>query len=478
MIQIVPAPKKTTFFQRDYAYNGETVRTSIDILLGEEEYILEVTSEDGITIIGGSEKAVFYGECTLEQILLQNKKRIRAMKIEDEPVFRYRGFMIDCARHFFTVDELKAIIDTMARLKFNYFHWHLTDDQGFRMQIDALDKLHKEGSVRLGSHFGGTHSNSKYEGYYTTQQMQEIVQFCAERYIEVVPEIDVPGHATAMIHAYPEMSCRGRKVPVETRQGIFKNILCAGSETTYEYLCKILDEMCRIFPGEYFHLGGDEVPKENWEHCSACKNAMKENGLESYEQLQAWLMNRLAAYLQQKGKKVICWNDALKGENLSKNFIAERWMDRKNLTLYWANSGRKVIMGDFYHTYFDYPYAMTPLKKVYRYSPYLKNMDIRGKESIEGLECCVWTEHISSNAAIEYMLFPRAAAVAQTAWGCGRENYAYFESALKAFKPIFKRNRINCAPQKDWNPLPHKRLGGVVKLLVTTLKGLSYQPKA
>ena len=463
MIQIIPAPKKTTFFQREYIYNGETVRTSLDILLGEEEYILEVTAEDGISIIGGSEKAVFYGECTLEQILKQSRNKIRAMKLEDEPEFGYRSFMIDCSRHFFTMDELKAVVDTMARLKFNKFHWHLTDDQGFRMQIDALPKLHKEGSVRLGSHFGKVHLNSKYEGYYTKEQMREMVAFCAERFIDIVPELDLPGHATAMIHAYPEMSCRGRKVPVETKQGIFKNILCAGSEKTYEYLYKIIDEMCEIFPGEYFHIGGDEVPKEYWSHCSACKSMMRENGLENYEQLQALMMNRIAEYLEAKGKRVICWNDALKGDNLKNTFIAQRWMDRKNHTLHWANDGRKVIMGDFFHTYFDYPYEMTPLKKVYNYSPYLSGMDVRGRESVIGTECCVWTEHISTNASLEYMLFPRACASAQTGWGYGREDYSYFLGGVEALKPLFKRNRIHFAPQKDWNPLPLKRATGTLR---------------
>lgn len=465
MIHVVPSPKKTAFFQREYVYNGETVRTSLDILLGEEEYILEITFEDGITIIGGSEKAVFYGECTLEQILKQNKNRLPAMKIEDEPVFAYRSFMIDCSRHFFSVDELKAVIDTMARLKFNKFHWHLTDDQGFRMQINALPKLYKEGSVRQGSHFGKTKLNSRYDGYYTKQQMREIVAFCAQRYVDVVPELDIPGHATAMIHAYPEMSCRGRKVPVETTQGIFKNILCAGSETTYEYLYKILDEMCEVFPGEYFHIGGDEVPKEYWTHCSQCKRVMREYALENYEQLQAFMMNKVAHYLEKKGKKVICWNDALQGENLKNTFVVQRWMDRKNLTLAWANRGRKVIMGDFYHTYFDYPYAMTPLKKVYAFSPYLRGMDIRGKESVLGVECCIWSEHISANASLEYMLFPRAAATAQIGWGYGREDYASFIKALETFKYVFRKNRIHFAPEKDWNPLPLRRIGGTVKFL-------------
>ena len=465
MLNIIPAPKEITFFQREYLYSGETVHTSLSILLGEEEYILEITPEDGITIIGGSEKAVFYGECTLEQILHQCKDRLPTLKIEDEPRFKYRSFMIDCSRHFFNLDELKAIVDTMARLKFNKFHWHLSDDQGFRMEIESLPKLHEEGSVRLGSHFGNVNSNSKYGGYYTKAQMKEMVSFCAERFVDIVPELDIPGHASAMIHAYPDLSCRGRKIPVKTKQGIFKDLLCAGSDKTYEYLKLILGEMCEIFPSDTFHLGGDEAPKENWTHCSECKRKMAENSLNSYEELQGYLMNELAAFLKSKGKKVVCWNDALKAGNLDRTFIAERWLDRKNNTLHWANDGRKVIMGDFYHTYFDYPYAMTPLKKVFDFSPFLKSMDLRGRESVLGLECCVWSEHISSNASLEYMLFPRAAAVANTAWGFERESYSYFLKALEEFDFVFKRNRIHPAPKKDWNPLPGRRVFGTLKFL-------------
>ena len=465
MIELLPAVKNCTFLERVYQYDGETVRTRLDTLLGEEEYILEIAAQDGISIVGGSEKAVFYGECTLEQILHRCKNKLPALRIEDEPVFAYRAFMIDCARHFFSLDELKAVVDTMARLKFNKFHWHLTDDQGFRMEIKSLPKLHEEGSVRYGSNFGNVHLKSKYSGYYSQEEIREMVAFCAERHIEIVPEIDIPGHATAMIHAYPLLSCRNRKVPVETKQGIFKNILCAGDEQTYTLLFQILDEMCELFPGEYFHLGGDEVPKDAWKHCTSCKRAMRENKLESFEQLQALMMNRVAAYLHEKGKKVICWNDALAGDNLDKSFIVERWMDRKNLTVHHANSGRKVIMGDFYHTYFDYPYAMTPLKKTFSYSPYLPTMDLRGRESVIGLECCLWTEHISTNASLEYMLFPRACAVANTAWGYGRTDYRAFLKALNNFGFVFRRNRIHAAPKKDRDPLPLSRVTGTVRFL-------------
>lgn len=465
MTEIIPTPKKTSYFQREYIYNGETVRTSLDILLGEEEYILEITFEDGITIIGGSEKAVYYGECTLEQIIKQTNGRIPAMKIEDEPKFAYRGFMIDCSRHFFSIDELKAIIDTMSRLKFNKFHWHLSDDQGFRMEIKSLPKLHEEGSVRKGSNFGSVRSASKYSGYYTTEQMKEIVKFCAEHFVDIVPELDIPGHCSAIVHAYPEISCRGRKIDVKTTQGIFKDILCAGNEKTYQYIYKILDEMCDIFPSDTFHIGGDEVPKDNWTHCSECKNMMRENSLENYDELQAFMMNKVITYLEKKGKKVICWNDAVKGDRLKNTAIVERWLDRKNKTVDWANEGRKVLMSDFYHTYFDYPYEMTPLKKVYKFKPYLNGMDLRGRENVIGMECCLWTEHISSNSHLEYMLFPRACAVAENAWGYGRSDWRSFIKKVNIFKYVFRQNRIHFAPRRDWNPLPLRRLYGTLKFL-------------
>lgn len=462
MINIVPTPKKTSYFEREYIYDGETVHTSLDSLLGEEEYILEITFEDGITIIGGSEKAVFYGESTLDQILRKNSTRLPAMKIEDEPAMKYRGFMIDCARHFFDLNELKAIVDTMARLKFNKFHWHLSDDQGFRMEIKSLPKLHTEGSVRKASNFGKVHIDREYKGYYTQEEMRDMVAYCKSRFIDIVPEIDIPGHSTAIIHAYPEMSCRNRKIPVKTTQGIFKDILCAGNEKTYENLYKILDEMCDIFPGELFHIGGDEVPKDNWTHCSECKNMMKKLGLDTYDELQSAMMNRIADYLEKKGKTVICWNDALRGANLKNTLIAERWADRSNRTLNWANSGRKVLMSDFYHTYFDYPYEMTPLKKVFDYKPYLKKMDVRGRENVTGIECCLWSEHIYDNGRLEYMMFPRAAAVAETAWGRGSGNYNDFLDALDNFKFVMKQNKIHYAPEKDWDPNPARRLCGTL----------------
>lgn len=465
MINVIPQPKKISYFQRVYLYDGETVHTALDSMLGEEEYILQISADEGINIIGGSEKAVFYGESTLEQILVTNTTRLPAMKIEDEPKFAYRGFLIDCSRHFFDVEELKAMVDMMAKLKYNKFHWHLSDDQGFRMEIESLPKLHKEASERMGSNFGRKKSNKIYGGYYTKAQMKEMVKFCAERHIDIVPELDIPGHSSAIIHAYPEISCRGKRISVKTTQGIFKDILCAGKEETYDYIFNILDEMCEIFPGKYFHIGGDEVPKTYWANCPDCKDKMREQGFEDFEQLQGYMMNRVAAYLERKGKTVICWNDALKGENLEPGIVTEHWLDRSKRTLKRAGEGKKVIMSDFYHTYFDYPYAITPLKKTFNFNPYFKKSDLRGRESVEGVECCLWTEHIDSNARLEYMAFPRAAALAEVGWGQGKKSYRDFKNALKNLCLIMKRNRIRFAPKSDWDPNIFKRVVGTLGFL-------------
>ncbi len=453
MMHLIPQPCKITYFKRECLFDESNIIEKQDSSLGEEEYLLEITFERGITIIGGSGRALFYGRRTLDQIVQNCGKKLPAMRIEDKPYYKYRGFMIDCSRHFFTVDELKVYIDVMASFKFNKFHWHLTDDQGFRMETETLPELTEKGSIRKSSDFGNRHIGKAYSGYYTKAQMKEIVDYCAERYIDVIPELDFPGHTGAMIHAYPALSCRNVPVPVKTTQGIFKDILCAGKEFVYETLFKIIDSMCEIFPYEYYHIGGDEAPKDYWKHCSDCKRVMAENGLENYEQLQCHMMNRVIDYLKTKGKKAICWNDALAGGNLSNTATVQFWMDKKDLTVNWANRGRKVIVSDFYHYYFDYPYGMTPLKKVYKYNPYFsRRLDLRGRESIEGIECCLWTEHIYNFSSLAKNTFPRAFAVAETAWCGPGSDYSGFENRTEFFARKLKAGQINTADKKQWNP--------------------------
>ena len=220
------------------------------------------------------------------------------MCICDEPAYPYRAFMIDCARHFFTVADLKKMIDAAALFKMNVFHWHLTDDQGWRAEVKKHPELTEIGSMRRSSDFGGIHVAGPYGGAYTQEQMKEIVAYCAERYIEVVPEFDMPGHTSALLAAHPALSCTGGPFQVQTKQGIFKDILCAGKEETFRLIFDVLEEMLAVFPSRYIHIGGDEAPKARWKACPDCQARMREEGLSSLQALQGYFMNRIISCLE------------------------------------------------------------------------------------------------------------------------------------------------------------------------------------
>ena len=242
-INIIPKPNKIELLGGEIAIEALGVSTSVDPKLGSEEYIL-TADESGVTVVGGSECAVFYGRQTLAQL----KGVCPCVRITDKPACEYRGFMLDCVRHMFSVDEIKRLVDAAAALKMNRFHWHLTDDQGFRIWIDRRPTLTIEGSVRRASEFGSLKEEGEYGGYYTASQMKEIVDYCAERYITVIPEFDIPGHSSALLHVYPSIGCEGTPVEIKTHQGVFEDILCAGKDETFETVFDILEEILEIFP--------------------------------------------------------------------------------------------------------------------------------------------------------------------------------------------------------------------------------------
>ena len=438
-----------------------TERISADLKL-PESYLLTVDGS-GVLIEGADEAGLYYGRLTLSQLQYNYKGYLPFIKITDYPEYSYRGFMIDSCRHFFTVDEIKLMINAAAMFKFNKFHFHLSDDQGFRIEIDSFPLLTSVGSVRKGSHFNKDDDNNiEYGGYYTKAQLKEIVEYCRERHIEVIPEIDLPGHTTAIIAAYPQLSCTGKKQDLKMRGGIFDDILCAGNPETMVLIKALLDELCEIFPGEYIHIGGDEAPKVRWENCPKCTERLHTLGLENYEQLQCAMLNEIADYLKEKGKKAICWNDALKGGNLSDdNITVALWMDKKNITAKWANSGRPVIVETFTPYYADYPYGMHPLKNVYKYNPAkARGFNKKGAESVIGVESPIWTEHVTTIERMMYMCFPRWFAVAQTGW-CGKngsDNYTGFLKNVKFYRDILREYGITCAPEKVWDVSPAARL--------------------
>lgn len=457
---IIPMPNKL------FEYGGEKRFRENDFVfekkegLDEEGYELLI-NEDGVFVSYSTEKGRFYAEKTLAQ--LENENGCYPfLRIADSPRFSYRAFMIDSARHMQTVDELKKYIEAAALYKFNVFHWHLTDDQGWRIEIEKYPELTKVGAFRKGHGFTSK-NKAVYGGYYTKAQIREIVEFCRERHIYVIPEVDMPGHMIAAIASYPEFSCEGKKIDVELNAGVHKTILCAGNEDVFKFCFDVIDEVCELFPYKYFHIGGDEAPKNRWDNCPKCKERIREEGLKNSEELQGYFVNRIIKHLEEKGKTPVVWNESLKSGMLQKGAVVADWMDKENLSEEWANNGGKIIIEDFFHYYLDYNYGITPLKKTYTYNPMLEKLDIEGRKNVIGVETPIWTEFVENFERMSWLCFPRMMAVAEAGWtNWGRRNFSDFVKRAEANRPLLLSMGINMAPKKDWDPLPLGRAKGQI----------------
>ncbi len=458
-LNIVPKPNKTVFLGGEVLIEPSQAEFIIDEKLGAEEYILTANKTE-LTVRGGSEQAVFYGKQTLRQL----KGVCPCVRIEDRPAFEYRGFMFDCVRHMFSIEEIKKLIDAAASLKMNRFHWHLTDDQGFRPWISRRPSAAIDGAVRKSSDFGSLKENGEYGGYYTTEQMKEIVDYCAERHITVIPEFDVPGHCSAILHAYPDIGCTGKPVEIKTYQGIFEDILCAGKDKTFDVIFDILEEYLEIFPSEYIHIGGDEAPKTRWKVCPECQKRMKQLGLKNEEELQGWFTNKIVDFLEARGRKAIVWNESLRSGLVSKTAVAQMWMDPKKNSVKFANGGGRIIVSDFFSYYCDYPYAMTPLDKTYSFNATVKG--IENPSSVYGVEAPLWTEFINSIERVGYMFFPRLAAVAETGWTKEEnKNAADFRRRFRCYAAILSQIGITAAAPHEWNPSLLARATGTLSFM-------------
>ena len=465
-MRLIPQPESIEIFSGTSSVK-EITKKELDLSKNQDgEYELIIEGNE-ITARASCDKGFYYAELSLKQIV-SLYSTVPCLHIKDKPRYSHRGFMIDCARHMFSVDELKIMISCAADVKFNKFHWHLSDDQGFRIELDSLPELTEKGSVRKCDNFINCKSDKPYSGYYKKSEIREIVSFCKERFIDVIPELDMPGHQSAFLHVYPQFTCNGESVEVKTSQGIFKDIICAGNEKAQEYLKKILDELCELFPYDTIHIGGDEVPKFNWRSCEKCSKVIEENNLEDVSHLQCFFINKMASYLENKGKKVIVWNDCLKGKGLSEKIIIQHWQKGVNRTAKAANNGQKLILSPFTPYYADYPYGMHPLKAVYKFEPEsFRGLDKTGKKSVIGVESPIWTEHINTDERIEYMCFPRWFAVAETGW-TAKENRSYreFEAVLDMLCEHYKKKGLHPAPKSDWNPSVFSRLSETVKFFL------------
>lgn len=446
-LSLIPAPEKIEYLQGFTNVTAEVTEFP-DMSVPGEGFIICINGN--ITVKASSDAGFFYADKTLEQIKFQCGQNLPNVYIEDSPEFSYRAFMIDSCRHFFSVREIKRMIEHCAKLRFNVFHWHLTDDQGWRPEIKSYPVLVNIGSIRRENHFGSEQNSKIHAGYYTRAQMEDIIRFAHERHMQVVPEIDMPGHTSALLKSIP-LACGGKAVEIKTKPGIFKDIVCAGSEKSYETLFEILDEICEIFPDEYIHIGGDEAPKKQWESCPECQKRIRDEGLPDEEALQGYFINRIKNHLAEKGKKVITWNESLNSGILDEDVTVQMWMDPKGLS---KKSPNKVINSDFYHRYADYPYAMTPLKKVYDY-----NLRING--NVIGSDIPIWTEFVSGIKRMEYMCFPRFIAAAQAVWCKAKPPYAQFKTELLELMPYFGVK--NAAKPEEWDPPIYSRLYGIIK---------------
>lgn len=428
--------------------------------LEDEGYRL--TIGDRVDVVATSYAGLVYGWQTLKQLLVQFEKngtaRIPNCVITDKPRFAYRGFMLDICRHWFDKEIILRQIDLAVLHKLNVFHLHLSEDQGIRFESERYPRLNEVGSFRKRNGHDGVAAFGKekatYGGYLTKADIAEIVAYGQERAMEIVPEIDVPGHCMGMIAAYPELSCKGEKIEVANTFGVKKTILCAGNDNTIEFVKNLLTEVAEMFPSPWFHIGGDEAPKGEWKACPKCQKRIADEGLKDEEALQGYFTNVVVEHLKTLGKTAIVWNEAINSGILDKQVVCQFWQDKKggDEVAKQANAGRKTVVSPFFAYYLDYPYGMTSLRKTYRADPLIKGLSEQGKKSVVGVETPLWTEWVSTLARADYLTFPRLCAVAETGWSTGEKNYEEFESRLAEFLHVLDLYKVTYAPLEDVNP--------------------------
>ncbi len=466
---LIPIPRKIRYINGCSVINESTpVSQGEEPSLPAEGYTLSIDS-NRVHITYADEAGRFYAFQTLKQITDTCGGECDNLIIEDSPEYSYRGFHFDCARHFFSVEEIKTLIDTAAFFKLNKFHWHLTDDQGWRLPVEEYPLLIKIGSVRKNSLFGGVNEGKEYGGSYTEEDIREIVAYCTEKQIEVIPEIDMPGHTSSVLASYPGLGCTGEKTEVVMKEGIFDTVLCLGNPETDKFVRTVLDTVCRLFPGRYVHIGGDETPRKKWSECPECRKKMKELGTESYDEYQGYFIKSVSEYLRSKGKEAITWNESLKGDILKPGDITvQRWMEKGKLTVKFANSGGKFIESDFYHYYCDYPYGLTPVKKTYNYSPLIKGL--KNKSSLLGVEAALWTEYVRSFDDVCQKYYPRIAAVAESGWSSeGGRNFRDFTARHEALRPYIEAMGVKIIPVEQWSMNPFARLADIFRFFKGSL---------
>ena len=499
--QIIPAPTKQIInkgsftlnssvgisYTEDFKVSAEFLITFIDegsqIKLKENNSIAfikdeSISSAEGyslqifpnrIEIKAKTDQGAFYAVQSLRQLLPvefengtfnEDKVIIPCVTIEDNPQFSYRGMHLDVGRHMFSVNFIKKYIDALAMLKMNTFHWHLTEDQGWRIEIKKYPKLQEVAAYRnetLIGHYSNQpqqFDGKNYGGIYTQDEVKDVVAYAKSRFITVIPEIELPGHSQAAIAAYPELGCTEKQVEVATKWGVFEEIYCSKDET-FEFLEDVLDEVLELFPSEYIHIGGDEAPKTRWKTCDVCQNRIKAEGLKNEHELQSYFIARIETYLNSKGRQIIGWDEILEG-GLAPNATVMSWRGTEG-AVEAAKQKHNVVMSPTSHSYFDYyqsdndnePLAIggyLPLEKVYSFNPIPEGLTKEESQYILGAQGNLWTEYIPTSKQVEYMVFPRMIAMSEVVWSKPEhKNYADFVSRLEYFHKRLDALDINYA---------------------------------
>ena len=437
--------------------------------LGKEGYELNI-SPTKIVIKAAYPAGLFYACQTIKQLLPSEvdgfypvKKMdlsVPCLKIKDIPRFSYRGYLLDVSRYFIPINSIKKLLDAMAFYKMNTFHWHLTDYQGWRLQIMQYPKLTLLGSkveqtkwLFEGSNF--IEDNIPSEGFYTQQEVKELINYAAKLHINIIPEIDVPAHSIAAITAYPSLSCAGTRQKVKQEKvGGMATVFCPGKESTFDFLENVFDEVMELFPNQEIHIGADEVNKEEWAKCPHCKKRMEEEGLESLEELQSYFVQRVEKYLNQNNHSIIGWDEILEG-GLAPNATVMSWRGIKG-GIKAAKMGHKVIMTPVDFCYFDYcqgddrtkePYVRfknyLPLSKVYSFEPIPEELNKQEGELVIGAQANMWSNFIKSSSHVEYMTFPRLCAIAELTWSAKeKKDYQRFVEKLESHYPRLEQRHI------------------------------------
>lgn len=428
---------------------------------GEEAYTIMVDKK-GVTIAGSTPKGVFYGVQTLRKSLpvgTATVVQLPSVKISDSPRFVHRGMMLDCSRHFFPLEFVKRYIDLIAMHNMNVFHWHLSDDQGWRIEIKKYPELTTKGSRRSGTVIGyntALDDSIPYGGYYTQEQAREIVEYARQRYVTVIPEIDMPGHMLAALATYPELGCTGGPYEVGHRWGIYKDVLCVGNDKIYDFCEGVLDEIMQIFPSKLIHIGGDETPTEVWEKCPKCIKRAEDNNM-TVKQVQSYFTSRIEKYVNSRGRRIIGWDEILGGD-ISQSAVIQSWRDTKHGRIA-AEAGHDVIMSPTSHCYFDYSQAdeknskyeptlcggYIPVEKVYAFEPCDENLPESSRPHILGVQANIWAEYLLYPNQVEYQALPRMAALAEVQWTSGKKDYQAFLKRLNRLVSFYDLYKLTYA---------------------------------